>query len=232
MEMPPKETWLYLPHECRSAACNMAWDEALLESVPRIGRPVLRFYGWTEQAASFGYFQRFADVECLTPLRPLVRRPTGGGLVPHDRDWTYALVFPAVHPWHRCRARESYARVHEWIQRALKLLALETELARGDRTGHTGQCFVDAVRCDVLWQGRKVAGAAQRRTRQGLLIQGSVQPPSAALQRADWETAMREAARSGWGVQWELLTPEPWLIECAQRLASGKYSQAAYNERR
>src|SRR5689334_22938196 len=75
-----------------AAALNMAVDEALLEAMPRLRKPVLRFYRWTESAASFGYFQKYATIERLTLLRPLVRRPTGGGLVPHDADWTYSVV--------------------------------------------------------------------------------------------------------------------------------------------
>ena len=44
-------------------ATNMAWDEALLAAMPRQQTPVLRFYGWTERAATFGYFQNYAAVE-------------------------------------------------------------------------------------------------------------------------------------------------------------------------
>ena len=50
----------------------MALDEALLEAMPQLGAPVLRFYGWTEPAASFGYFQKYAEVERATLLRPLM----------------------------------------------------------------------------------------------------------------------------------------------------------------
>src|SRR5205823_2318492 len=81
---PPSGGWLLLQSGPDSPAFNMALDEALLASMPRLGRPVLRFYGWTEKAASFGYFQKYAEVERMTSLRPLVRRPTAGGLVPHD----------------------------------------------------------------------------------------------------------------------------------------------------
>src|SRR4051794_21406180 len=66
------------------AAFNMALDEALMASVADLRTPVLRFYGWVQPAATFGYFQHYEEVAKVTPLRPLIRRPTGGGIVPHD----------------------------------------------------------------------------------------------------------------------------------------------------
>jgi len=155
----------------------MALDEALLESAPQRNSPLLRFYAWTEPAATFGYFQKFREVKGMTTLRPLIRRPTGGGLVPHEADWTYSLIFPPAHGWYELKATESYIKLHQWIQSAFKRNGLGTELApRPDRES-VGQCFMGAEQFDVLWEKRKIAGAAQRRTRQGLLIQGSVQPP-------------------------------------------------------
>src|SRR6516165_10000526 len=134
-----------LCHILHSGICaydfNMALDEALMEAAPQIGKPVLRFYGWTERAASFGYFQKYPDVERLTSLRPLVRRPTGGGLVPHDADWTYSLVFPAGHEWHRLKAAESYRRVHEWLQAAFAGMKVTTGLAPQCRKAEPGRCF-------------------------------------------------------------------------------------------
>src|SRR5947199_45832 len=155
----------------------MAFDETLLESTSQSGKPLLRFYGWTERAASFGYSQKYAEVARLTLLRPLVRRPTGGGLVPHDADWTYSLVFPQGHWWYACRATESYRRVHEWIRAAFARLDVPTQLSPCCRKELPGQCFLGMEQFDILWQGKKIAGAPQRRNRQGLLIQGSVQPP-------------------------------------------------------
>lgn len=83
--------WLLLHSGLCAPAFNMALDDALLEAMPRLQTPVLRFYGWTEPAATFGYFQKIAEVEAATLLRPLIRRPTGGGIVPHDADWTYKI---------------------------------------------------------------------------------------------------------------------------------------------
>ena len=210
----------------------MALDQALLEAAPSLGRAVLRFYSWTERAASFGYFQKYAQVEALTPLRPLVRRPTAGGLVPHDADWTYSLVFPADHPWYALRAAQSYRDAHSWIQRAFCRLGLAVELAPGRCKSQAGQCFSGYEQSDLLWRGRKIAGAAQRRTREGLLIQGSVQPPLAGLARADWHQAMRAAAPFEAPVQWLEFSPAPPLQRRALELAAAKFALPAYNRKR
>jgi lipoate-protein ligase A len=210
----------------------MALDEALLEAMPRLETSVLRFYSWTEPAASFGYFQKYADVERTTPLRPLVRRPTAGGLVPHDADWTYSLVFPTTHEWYTLAAIQSYERIHLWIQSAFTQQSITTELARERSPSGAGQCFVGFEKYDLLWRGQKIAGAAQRRTRNGLLVQGSVQPPPMSLQRSDFEYAMQETAARANNVEWNNFIPDKLLNERVEFLASQKYSQAAYNRKR
>ncbi len=210
----------------------MALDEALLEAAPRLGQPVLRFYGWTEPAASFGYFQKYAEIERATVLRPLVRRPTGGGLVPHDADWTYSLAFPPVHDWYALTATESYRRVHEWISAAFLRLDIATELALGRKVALPGQCFAGHEKSDVLWRGRKIAGAAQRRTRAGLLIQGSVQPPLQTLAKADWQKAMCDVAYRDFDVDWAELVPDAVPTGQAEELVRTKYSQEAYHRKR
>jgi len=213
-------------------AFNMALDEALLESVSRLGRPVLRFYGWTEPAATFGYFQKHADVERAALLRPLIRRPTGGGIVPHDADWTYSLAFPPGHEWHSLKAEASYRRVHEWIQSAFAKLNVTTALAPNAHKAAPGQCFDGCEKSDVLWNGKKIAGAAQRRNKMGLLIQGSVQPPPVSLARADWEEAMLEAGRVEFGIEWSDFEPDRTLSGRAESLARQKYSQAEFITKR
>jgi lipoate-protein ligase A len=210
----------------------MAFDEAMLETASRLGHPVLRFYGWTEPAATFGYFQKYAEIERATRLRPLVRRPTGGGIVPHDADWTYSLVAPPNHEWHSLKAEESYRRIHEWIQAAFAKLKINTELASCCKKSASGQCFVGHEKSDLLWHGRKIAGAAQRRNKLGLLIQGSVQPPPVSLARADWEEAMCAVARAKWKIEWKEFMPDGELLRRTEGLVREKYSQKGYNQRR
>lgn len=225
------EDWFLLRSGLGLAAENMAVDEALLDACPQLGRPVLRFYGWKEAAASFGYSQKYADAERWTKLRPLIRRPTGGGLVPHEADWTYSLVYPANHWWYGLRATESYRRVHEWLRHAFERLGVAATLSVRSERGAPGQCFVGAEQFDLLRGGRKVAGAAQRRLRQGLLVQGSVQAGK-AVSRVDWESGMLTGWPFAGKISWSSLTLDERLCERVAELVREKYSQSAYNQRR
>lgn len=228
----PQENWLLLDSGACDSAFNMALDEALMEAASVMKIPVLRFYAWSQPAASFGYSQRISEIERVTALRPLVRRPTGGGLVPHDADWTYSVTIPPNHTWYELRASESYERMHQWIQRSFASLEIPTELASCCRKDVPGQCFVGYEKSDVLWFGRKIAGAAQRRARSGLLIQGSIQPQPPGATRAQWQAAMRSVAEQDWHAQFVALEPTPELQQQADRLAREKFSRDEHNRRR
>jgi len=224
--------WLLLSSGGGDAAFNMALDEALLEHAARLGQPVLRFYGWTEPAATFGYFQKFTEVERTTHLRPLIRRPTGGGIVPHDADWTYCAVFPPDHEWHQLKAEESYRRIHDWLRLAFEQMGVATELAPCCQKSLPGQCFIGHEKFDLLWRGKKIAGAAQRRNQMGLLIQGSVQPPPLPLERAAFESAMRQVAKRDFAAVWSELVLDVGLRQRVEQLMAEKYGQTAYNQKR
>jgi len=164
----------------RSAAMNMAIDEALLESA---AAPSIRFYRWESPALSFGYFGRFADVADKASERDLVRRWTGGGIVFHGEDLTYSVVIPASDPVFAESSMSIYENVHRALRKALVANGQSAELALAASVVDAGteivdrgyNCFANPVRADVMIDSRKVAGAAQRRTRGGLLQQGSVQ---------------------------------------------------------
>ena len=224
--------WFLLNSGPCAPAFNMALDEALLAGMSRLGKPVLRFYGWTEPAATFGYFQKYADVERATHLRPLIRRPTGGGIVPHDADWTYSLTFPPGHEWYRLKAEESYRRVHEWIQSAFAKLRIATTLAPNTHKTGPGQCFAGYEKFDVLWQGRKIAGAAQRRNKLGLLIQGSVQPPPTSIVGANWQEAMCVVGSRELGIEWLEFVADDTLRKRAEFLVRHKFSQTEFIRKR
>ena len=152
--------------------------------------------------------------------------------MPHDADWTYSVAVPPTSPWYQLKAVESYHLVHDWIQGAFERLGITTSLALCAQKEIPGQCFIGAEKSDVLWNGRKIAGAAQRRTRSGLLIQGSIQPPPIAGSRQDWQAALCQIAREKSGADWRPLEMTSQLVEQAANLVAVKYSQIAYNQKR
>src|SRR5262249_25785124 len=164
----------------RSAAMNMAIDEALLESATI---PLIRFYRWSSPSLSFGYFGKFSDVAIYASERDLVRRWTGGGIVLHGDDLTYSIVIPASDRGFHGSSIAIYEKIHRCLAHALNRIGQRAEMkvpARCvDRTPQhgvpTNNCFANPVRADVMMDGRKIAGAAHRRTHRGLLQQGSVQ---------------------------------------------------------
>jgi lipoate-protein ligase A len=172
-----------------SAAMNMAIDEALLESAPV---PFIRFYRWHSPALSFGYFGKFADVASYARKRDLVRRWTGGGIVLHGEDLTYSIVIPASDAVFGEWSTSIYEKIHRALSDSLVEMGQPAVVAGGVESCRTEigtraaitdrgyNCFANPVHADVMIDGHKVAGAAQRRTRRGLLQQGSIQCINAA----------------------------------------------------
>ncbi len=165
---------VYEDSERRHATLNMAIDEALLESATK---PTLRFYGWMRPSLSFGYFGRYDDAAREGGSRDLVRRWTGGGIVLHGNDLTYSLVIPASCSSFALSTGAIYAAVHRAIRDVLLAEGKAALIATSARPKISEACFANAVVADVLLGDDKVAGAAQRRTRNGLLQQGSIQVP-------------------------------------------------------
>jgi lipoate-protein ligase A len=97
-----------------------------------------------------------------------------------------------------------------------------------------GQCFSGHEKSDVLWHGRKIAGAAQRRNKLGLLIQGSVQSRGlgVSIARADWQKAMGDVGHSEFGIKWSDFEPDAALRERAESLVWQKYSQSKFIRKR
>ena len=190
-----------LPTRIAGAAENMALDFLLLQRYPE-ATPRFRHYDWRGPAFTFGFSQKIAFVRENLPKDEhfdLCRRPTGGGIVDHRNDWTYALVLPRAHPLYDERATHSYRIVHECLASALSSLEQPAELKTVCNPANIGTagsdqvpivpgiCFQRAELYDVVnpRTGRKIAGAAQKRNKNGLLFQGSIEKGS--VNSIDWE---------------------------------------------
>ena len=206
--------------DSRSAAMNMAIDEALLETA---AIPSIRFYEWDHPALSFGYFGKFEDVAAYQ--RDIVRRWTGGGIVFHGEDLTYSLVIPRGSPAFEESSMSIYERTHAAIREALATNGHVSELAANAGPKISESCFANPVRADVLLNGRKIAGAAQRRTRRGLLQQGSIQG-------VDLAPGFERKFVADLAANCDSKTIDDALLERAHQIAEEKYGNEGWLRKR
>jgi lipoyl(octanoyl) transferase len=182
-----------LPVRTAGAAENMALDFLLLQRYPEAAVPRFRHYEWRTAAFTFGFSQKIEWVRAQLPpgeTFDLCRRPTGGGIVDHRNDWTYSLVLPRGHALYDERAAQSYRAVHECLTAALIALgqpaAVKQQCDPCEESG-PGVCFQRAELYDVVSTatGAKIAGAAQKRNKHGLLFQGSIEKSTVGA--VDWD---------------------------------------------
>lgn len=213
---------VYDDREPLSAALNMAVDEALLADAET---PILRFYRWRSPSLSFGYFGRYSEVADRSDSRDIVRRWTGGGIVPHGDDLTYSVIVPSSASFFARSSLEIYAKVHDSIRRALAVNGIEAVLANSATPKVSEDCFANSVHADVISGGRKIAGAAHRRSRAGLLHQGSIQEGN--LPNRFRDDFARILCR-----RFEPKTLSLELLERARTIAEAKYGTAEWLMRR
>jgi len=211
-----------LPQRTGGAAENMAADFMLLQRYPREDCARYRHYEWRAPSFTFGYSQKIAFVRGQLPAGEtfdLCRRPTGGGLVDHREDWTFALVIPRGHPFEEASASHSYRAIHEELARSLGAAGVPVALkaapdvaAASSPGGPAGVCFERAERFDVVHAetGAKIAGGAQKRNKRGLLFQGSLWKPAAGGGTIDWEVFGTDFVGRLSGTLGADAVPTPW----------------------
>jgi lipoyl(octanoyl) transferase len=167
----------HLPHCHRSGAEQMAIDDAMLDSAAVVGIASFRFYDWAEPTLSLGYFQPSAarlHNPALAAL-PWLRRATGGDAILHgDGDLTYSLALPAAADWHD--GEPWLCRMHHLIVRVLRHQGITARtIVCGEEARHgPALCFVHHTAGDIVIDGVKVVGSAQRRQRGALLQHGTI----------------------------------------------------------
>lgn len=217
---------LILPHEAFDGPMQMALDEVLLKQV---SHPTLRIYQWAKPSVSFGYFQKLAEVRAAHPSLPLVRRWTGGGIVEHGSDLTFSLMIPSGDAMTQISAVFFYSRLHKTIAKVIgEFFQSEIKLA-GDEEIITGSfCFSSPARDDLLFDGRKILGGAQRRNAGALLYQGSLQGGSEFSAGEN----LFESLAASLGHQIYRVAFEESLLKSAATLAQTRYRSDGWYARR
>jgi len=153
---------------------NMARDSAILSSLEAgTGVPTVRLYGWSSPAVSIGYLQGAAPFAGLG--LPVVRRVTGGRAVVHSSEVTYSVTGLVDDPLFSGGVMAAYSVISACIVAALRDCGVEAGYSRGEhKDGRSEACFQSPSRYEVLVEGRKLAGSAQRRMRRAFIQHGSI----------------------------------------------------------
>ena len=192
----------------------MACDEALAGVTEA---PVLRAYRWAEPAVTFGYSQRLQNVQNLANGRPVMRRWTGGGTVFHGEELTLGLAIPASEDFTCLSSAQIYQAIHEALLPAIRQILPDAKLVSLEDCRCGPVCFESPVAYDIIAGSRKILGGALRRSRQGILYQGSLHASVPPISLAE-------------ALAHEVLPPEnlPALEKSAAALVSQRYGEPAW----
>lgn len=180
------KSWKIINSGKHTAFDNMLHDYQLLESLSSSEEPILHFYDWEGDCATYGYFTSPYHYLNENGVRKwglnLAKRPTGGGIILHMCDLAFSVLLPSSHPSFSLNTLENYSFVNRKVGKAIErflgskketsLLPQEPPVTKKDGCFHF--CMAKPTQYDIIIEGKKVGGAAQRRTKQGFLHQGSI----------------------------------------------------------
>ncbi|HEX9022984.1 MAG TPA: lipoate--protein ligase family protein [Geobacteraceae bacterium] len=177
--------WRFIDSGLLGGASNMAVDEALLACFdPERSLPILRIYGWEPPALSLGRFQKAHEVldreRCGREGVVVVRRITGGGVIYHGGELTYSLVCAPHHLPPVASIKESFRVLTSFIMRFYAGLGMVPRYALDDCPAgaalgeRTPFCFAGRESYDIMIDGRKIGGNAQRRLKRAIFQHGSI----------------------------------------------------------
>lgn len=173
--------WLYVD-PAGTPSGNMAKDAWCLEQARITGRPILRLYGWDRPTLSVGRAQKVSreiDLEaCREAGVVLVRRATGGRAVLHGGDLTYAVAAPTGLPGFQGGILTVYKEISRVFEAFFRAMGITPEVkaytGRERALEASAICFATPSAFEIMVDGRKLVGSAQRLQANALLQHGSI----------------------------------------------------------
>jgi lipoate-protein ligase A len=175
----------YIPDGSRSARFNMAADNLLLKKCSSNSDILLlRTYTWDVPTITIGMLQEpfsVLDMENITKNGiHWIRRPTGGRPVLHFDDCTYSCAFSHKNHLLGSTVKETYSILSRCLQTTLLRLNVHSQAHDSDllfnelKRQQKLPCFLAPNRNEIMVDGKKLVGSAQRRTASSVLQHGSL----------------------------------------------------------
>jgi len=175
------KNWRFINSKFSHPYVNMAVDESLLESYSKTGVPVLRIYGWKPAGFSVGFSQDTPAVldlqKCKSDNIPVVKRLTGGTIIFHDDEITYSLVCSQSDIPEISTVKEGYKHICGGLIDFYGRLGLDARFSLYDPQAFKNKsafCFASCQDYDIMINGKKIGGNAQRRKKNLILQHGSI----------------------------------------------------------
>lgn len=155
------------------AKVHMLRDADFLEG---IDQPILHFYQFMPNAVTYGHF--IEPTEWLQSVSEnSARRPTGGGLIFHEQDFSFTLALPIDHPLAKLPTLSRYQLINSQLVKAINALVPSCDicLQQSAVDGTIDQlCMANPTTYDLIARQKKVAGAAQRKNKKACIHQCSL----------------------------------------------------------
>ncbi|MDQ1340535.1 MAG: lipoyl(octanoyl) transferase [Campylobacterota bacterium] len=163
--------WRFIKTGVNSAYWNMAVDEALIRNLKDDDLPIFRIYGW-ENSISIG---RFSNIKKLDKKIDFVRRITGGGMLAHGNDISYSIVLPRRFLKNH-GVKESYNFLCRFLINLYKVFGKKAQFAfeKELEIKKSDICLAGLEEHDIVIDGKKIGGNAQRHTKTVVFQHGSI----------------------------------------------------------
>ena len=159
----------------------MQKDEKLLLQLKESDSVILHFYRWKNSSITHGYFldpKKFFHLDRLQQRGiDIAKRPTGGGIVFHLWDFAFSLLVPAKHPCFFSNTLENYRFVNNIVLQVVQemfFVNVDNTITLEKQNLVSNFCMACPTKYDVVINGRKIVGAAQRKRNNGYLHQGTI----------------------------------------------------------
>lgn len=211
--MSKLKAWKIIDSGISSAHSHMQKDGELLSALSTHDTPILHFYEWAARSATYGYFIKPEKLLHLDAVKKrglvLAKRPTGGGIVFHLSDFAFSALLPSSHPKFSLKPLDNYAFINAIVKQAILKFMRQSDVGLLDKESETTVleashfCMAKPTKYDILINGLKVSGGAERLTKFGVLHQGTIalgMPPQDILREFLLTDAIFDCMKknSGW----------------------------------
>lgn len=171
--------WEIIDSGCMHPDAIMQKDSLLLDGMKDEQKCIIHLYEWDRPCLTYGYFTTPSNYLNMEGIKKygihMAKRPTGGGIIFHLSDFAFSILLPASHPKFSTNTLENYAYVNGFVAKAIEpLLKSQVHFCNHAKTNDLSFCMANPTHFDLLCDGKKLGGAAQRKTKFGLLHQGSI----------------------------------------------------------